>query len=122
MSPKSETLPHDGGFIVSELGTYSREIVTIVAGQNLQAGAVLGKITASDKYAAYDNDAATGIEDAAGILFGDVDATDGDVEGVALVRGPCEVVEDRLVWAATEDATDITAGKVDLAALNFVLR
>lgn len=122
MAPKIETLPHDGGFIVSELGTYSREIITIVSGQNLQAGAVLGKITASGKYTAYDNGASDGEEAAAGVLFGDIDATDGDVEGTGFLRGPGELHEGRLVFDSGQDGAAIAAGKVDLVALDFILR
>ena len=122
MQPKIELLPHDGGFIVSELGTYSREIITIISGQNLQAGAVLGKITASGKYTAYDNAASDGEEAAAGVLFGDIDATDGDEEGAGVLRGPAELHEGRLVFDSGQDGAAIAAAKVDLAALDFILR
>ena len=36
-------------------GYRSRENIVVASGQNLVAGAVVGKITASSKYAVYDN-------------------------------------------------------------------
>jgi hypothetical protein len=45
---------HPGGFLVWEaLRDYTREVVTIASG-TLEPGTVLGKITASGKYAAHD--------------------------------------------------------------------
>jgi tRNA U55 pseudouridine synthase TruB len=124
MNVKNETLPHAGGYIRTELGTYSREIVTINLGQKLQAGAVLGKLTGSDagQYAAYDNGASDGSEQAAGILYDDVDATDADVKGVAHVRGPMEVHNGRLVFATGQDQAAQDAAIVDLAALDIIAR
>lgn len=113
---------HAGGFIASEAnGTRSRETITIVSGQNLKAGAVVGKITASGKYAAYDNAAENGTEAAAGVLFAAVDASDADAAGVIVARD-AEVVESSLVFAAGQDATAQTAAIADLAALGIIAR
>jgi hypothetical protein len=46
--------------ILSIKDYHSREEVTIVSGQNLVAGAVVGKITTGGKYTAYDNVAVDG--------------------------------------------------------------
>lgn len=113
---------HAGSFILSEAnGKRSRENITVVSGQNLKAGAVLGLITASGKYAAYDDGAATGIEDAAGILLADVDASDADAVGVALVRD-AEVNQHQLVFAAGQDQTAQDNAAADLAALGVLVR
>lgn len=111
-----------GEFIIAEAnGSISREEVTIVSGQNLAAGTVVGKITASGKYTAYDDDNADGSETAAGILYAAVDASGGDKKGVIIARH-AEVADSLLVWAGTNDAGDKTAGKADLAALDIILR
>ncbi len=111
-----------GEFIIAEAnGSISREAVTIVSGQNLVAGTVVGKITASGKYTAYDDDNADGSQTAAGILYAAVDASGGDKAGVIIARH-AEVIDAQLVWAATNDAGDKTAGKADLAALDIILR
>ncbi|MBB4267725.1 head decoration protein [Roseospira visakhapatnamensis] len=113
---------HDGGFVASEgNGHISREAVTIVSGQTLKAGAVIGKITASGKYAAYDNAATDGTQMAAGVLYGAVDASGADATGVAIVR-MAEVATDGLVWGASQDAAAKTAGLADLAALTIIAR
>ena len=50
-----------GEFLVSEgNGRISRETITMLSGQNLQAAAVLGKVTASGKYKALDPAAVDG--------------------------------------------------------------
>lgn len=112
---------HEGEFI-GELAMgigYHVDVVTLASGQNLAAGAVLGKITASGKYAAYDNAASSGVEVAAGILLGAVNASGGDVTTARVVRrGPATVNGNDLGWAAN-DAAGITAGKADLLALGI---
>lgn len=107
---------HAGEFLVSEgNGWISREAVTIVSGQNLVAGTVLGKITASGKYKAYSNAAADGSEVAAGILFDNVDASGGDVAGAVMIARHAEVNGDELTG---NDAN----GTTDLAALAIIVR
>lgn len=101
---------------------YSRDTITVVAGQNLAAGTVLGKITASGKYAAYDNDAVDGTAVAAGVLASAVNATAADTAGVAIVRHAV-VATKGLVWGAgvtTQGEKD--AAYVDLKAIGIVTR
>lgn len=110
-----------GDFLLSEAnGTYSRENEILAAGNNLQAGAVLGRLTASGKLAALDPAAATGAEDAAGILLATTHATT-DVAVVAVERD-AEVKADQLVWPAGISTNDKNAAIAQLAALGIVLR
>ncbi|NEX17981.1 MAG: hypothetical protein C1943_15520 [Halochromatium sp.] len=54
----------------------SREEVTVLSGEDLVSGTVLGKITIGGKYVAYDDDGTDdGRRDAAGVLLYDCDAT-----------------------------------------------
>jgi hypothetical protein len=53
-------------------------IGTILSGENLKRGCVLGKVTASGKYVAHDDGASDGSEVIAAILAEDTDATSGD--------------------------------------------
>lgn len=85
--------------------------VTIASGEGvLTKGTVLGKITASGKYGAYDNADDTGKETAKPrILFEDVDATDSDVETFAYRTG--EFNEEALIGlddSAKADLEDST--------------
>lgn len=109
-------------FLLTEAnGKRSREVVTIAEGENLAAGAVVGIVTEDGEYAAYDNAADTGIEDAAGVLYAAVDATDGAKQGVVIVRD-AEVNDSLLQWADDQDSTAQDAGKADLAALGIIAR
>lgn len=121
MTLKTET-QHAGGFIVSEAnGTRARELITLVTGQNLLAGAVLGKITASGKYAVFAPAATDGTETAAAVLFADVDATIADQPAVALARD-AELDRAALVYASgVTDPQKVTA-ETSLATHGLILR
>lgn len=118
MNPITET-GHAGGFLLSEAnGTRSRAAVTILSGENLTAGAVLGKITATGKYVAYD-DAGTddGRRTAAAILYDDADASAGDLQATAIVRD-AEVNGEELVFASGVDEAGAVA---DLAGVGIIV-
>lgn len=111
--------PRNAGFILSLAnGNRSLENGVLLSGENLEAGAVLGKITSSGKYVAIDPSATDGSEDPAGILYAATDATDGDV-AIAVVAREAEVIGDELVWP-----DDISTGDQEtaLAALEGDLR
>jgi hypothetical protein len=103
-------------------GTLSRESITIVSGSGaIVAGLVLGKVTASGKYAPYDDDNADGTEVAAAIALEAVDATSAD-QTCAVAFRLCEVRSSAIQWAGTNDATDQTNGLADLAAKYVIVR
>lgn len=113
---------HAGEFIVSEANnTRSRNRVTLVSGENLSAGAVLGKITASGKYAEYNPGNADGSETAVGVLFDNTDASAADESCVALLRD-AEVNSAELQWFAGATAGQITTGLAALAAVGIIGR
>jgi hypothetical protein len=107
---------HNGEFI-GELALgqgYHCDEITVLANQNLVAGTVVGKITASGKFVAYDNAGADdGRRTVAGVLVDAVNATGADTIGLALVRGPAIINKNDLTWAvgidAGEQAAAITA-------------
>lgn len=86
---------------------YHTDTVTVLSGQVLSAGHVVGIVTASGKYVAYDN---AGTDDGrrtvAGILYDNVNATGADKTGVVVRRGPMTVNKNDLVWAAGIDANE----------------
>ena len=111
-----------GEFIVSEgNGKISRETITVLSSQTLQAGAVLGKVTASGKYKALDPAAADGPQSAAGIVYDAVDASTADAEGVGVVR-LAEVNAAELVWPGGITAGQKTTALGQLTALNIIAR
>ncbi len=112
-----------GEFLLSEApGTLSRESVVIVASSgDLVPGTVLGVITASGKYAPYDDDNTDGTQTAVGLLWAAAPDSAADQDAVIITR-LAEVSSTKLVWASTNDATDKTNGLADLAARLIIAR
>ncbi len=117
---------HAGGFLVWEaFRDYTREVITIATGGTypvLEPGTVLGKITATGKYAAHDPAAVDGTETAVAVLWGAADATAADATAVALVRGPAVVNGNDLVFTGTPTAAQITAAHTALNAVGILTR
>ena len=100
---------------------YSRDKVTVVSGQNLKTGTVVGIITASRKVTQLAPAAADGSEKAAGVLLLDVDASAADAPGVIIARHAiCSKAG--LVWPS--DATEVqkALGITQLNALGILVR
>lgn len=113
---------HAAEYLVSEAsGTRSREAITVISGQNLAAGTVLGKITASDKYTLHNNAASDGSESAVAILRDAVDASAGDAAGVITARDS-EVDGALLTWKSGISVANKTAGIAALAAVGIIVR
>ncbi len=114
---------HAGEHIVSEAnGALSREQVVVASGAGvLHAGTVLAKVTATGKFVALDPEGEDGSENAAGVLYAEVDATDGDVPAVVHVR-QCEVDADGLAWPDGIGPSAQEAGEAQLVALGIIPR
>jgi hypothetical protein len=102
-----------------EENRFSRDVVTLNGGTKYTSGSVLGKITATGKYAMYDNTAVDGREVAAGLLVDATDATGGDALGV-IVNRIAELNPNNLTWHANNNAAAKTAGLADLLAIGIV--
>jgi hypothetical protein len=115
---------HTGGFLIWEiLRDYTRETVTLASGAGkLAPGTVLGRITTGGKYTVLTHGASNGSQNAAGILWGDADATDADAPTVVLVRGPAIVNRHEIIWPEALSEAQITATTTALAALGIILR
>lgn len=113
-----------GEFMISECdeGAISRDAIVIASGQGiLEAGSVLGQITASGKFAAYDNSASDGTQVASGVLYEKTDATSADVDAVAITR-LAEVKSSLLSFKSDQDATAKAAALADLKIANIIAR
>ena len=58
-----------------EENLYSRDQVTVLSGQNLKLGAVIGRVSATQKVKAIDPSATDGSEVAAGVVLQSIDAS-----------------------------------------------
>jgi len=113
---------HVGGFLVWEAHRdYTRETITVASG-TLVPGTVLGKITASGKYAAHDPNATDGTETAVAVLWGKADASGGDAPAVAVVRGPAIVNRHDLVFVGTPSDPEIAAAHTALLDAGILVR
>ena len=116
--------PHDGSFLLSldDTGNLSRDNIVIASGQGvLLPGTVLGKITASGKYALRDAAASDGSQTAAAILFDRTDATSADAKAVGVFRH-AEVRTSGLIWKNTDNAAAQLAGLASLATAQIIAR
>lgn len=123
MSINTEEGVYAGEFLISEgNGAISRDSIVVASGAGaLEAGSVLGKVTASGKYVAYDSAATNGSEVAAAVLFSKVDATSADADGVAITRS-AEVKNDLLVYDAGQNTAAKTAAVADFKAVGIIAR
>lgn len=114
---------HAGEFIGERaLGdSFHNEAGTLIMGQDLSDGTVVGKITASSKYTQLAPAAADGSQTVSGILFGNVDATDADTDCVVNKRGPETVNGNDLTWPVGITAPQKAAAITALAAMGIVV-
>ncbi len=113
---------HAAEFLVSEAnGHRSRETITIASGENLEAGAVLGQVSADSTYKEYNPGNADGSETAVAVLYDAVDATSGEKDGVIVARD-AEVDRAALSWfdGATDAQKD--TGVSELANVGIIAR
>lgn len=98
------------------LNIVNEEIIVASGAGALLPGTVLGKITASGKYVLHDVALANGAQNAAAILFHEVDATDADVTTVATVNGPATINGNMLTFKTGIADADRTAAIAALRA------
>jgi len=114
-------------FIISEANSYrSRDagIVTVPANSTIEAGTILGAITASGKYVTQLVASSDGSEDEAALLYEPlVNTTDSPVDFAAtLIVRDAEVTGSQLTYDPAANAAAITASNVALAALGLIVR
>ena len=113
---------HPAEYILSEANGYrSREVGTLLTGNQLVPGTVLGRITASGKLTVLTPGASDGSQTAAGVLYDNVDATAADKPAVYHARD-AEVHGLALTWPAGISAPNKTAAITALAALGIIVR
>ena len=75
----------------------------------------------SGNWTQYNQDASSGAQVAAGILFDDVDATSADTPALAITRA-AEVIGTKLIWPSDIDAGEKSAALAQLDAIGIVVR
>ncbi len=101
---------------------YSRDQVTIAAGQNLVLGTVVGIETATAKVKQIDPAATDGTEVAVGVLATSVDASLIDREDGILVTRHAVVADHALTWPAGITPLDKATAIAQLKATGVLVR
>jgi hypothetical protein len=101
---------------------YSRERVTLVVGQTLPLGAVVGLITASGKVMQLDPSATDGSQVAAGVLIQPCDAALAERNDGLMVARHAIVADHALTWPTGITAGEQAAAIVQLKALGVLVR
>ncbi|HFA60150.1 MAG TPA: head decoration protein [Rhodospirillales bacterium] len=101
---------------------YSRDQATVLAGQNLALGAVVGIVAATGKVKALDPAATDGSQTAAGVLLEPVDATAGDRDDGILLARHAIVADHALVWPAGITNAEKATAIAELKAIGILVR
>jgi len=101
---------------------YSRDRVTVAAGQNLPLGAVVGVVTATGKVKQIDPSATDGSQYAAGVLMQDADAALADRNDGLMVARHAIVSDHALHWPTGITTAEQQAAIQQLKALDVLVR
>lgn len=118
----------DGKFVgVAEVGTaFATEIGFEIADDSVDFAAgdsfTITVAAGAGRWEQLDLTGTDGTEQAAGILFGDIDATEAHTAAAAIVRGPCEVQLDALTWPTGITDNQKAAALAELELLGIVGR
>lgn len=115
--------PTEGQFVKYEAAqNYSRDNITVLSGETLVAGQVVGIVTASGKVRAWAPANTDGSQNAAGVMVADVTATAGDRPGVMIARHAEVVGRDHLIYAGTPTNPQKDTAVASLRALGILAR
>ena len=101
---------------------YSRDQVTVLAGEVLPLGAVVGRVSASGKVKALDPIATDGSEIAVGVLITPQDALAGDQTDGLMVSRHAIVADHALTWPAGITPLQKATALHQLNALGILVR
>jgi len=101
---------------------YSRDDITLAAGQNLKLGSVLGQASADGKFHALNPAASDGTETAIGVLANDSDATLIDRDDAILIARHAILARHALLWPDGITLAQKTAATAQLRGLGLIVR
>ena len=105
-----------------EENLYSRDQVTVVSGQNLKLGTVIGRVSATQKVKALDPSATDGSEVAAGVVLQSIDASAAEKNNGLIVSRQAIVADHALVWPVAITTEEKTAAIAQLEAIGVLVR
>lgn len=121
--PEIQDIPTVGALLKYEApNLYSRERVTVLAGQLLALGTVVGVVAASGKARALDPSATDGSQLAAGVLIEACNAHLGERTDGLMVARHAIVADAALVWPAGMTELERQLALAQLKALGVLVR
>lgn len=124
MTTLNETL-HAGGFMLAgnfDGSAISADKIIVASGQTpINAGTVLGLVTATGKYVQVNEAGSDGSQHAVAILWDYVDATIADTPAAAITR-TAEVTGGELTWPAGISGPQRVTNLAELAAVGIIVR
>ena len=100
---------------------YNKEQITLATGtEQLQIGAVLGRLNSNGLYTDYNNGVSNGTQTAVAILAANVTDSGSNIQTVAWVRGPAMFAKTGLKWHSGQAQSAIDAGINDLKNIGLV--
>ena len=101
---------------------YSRDLVTVAAGQNLLLGSIVGRDGATGKVKEINPGAEDGTQIPVGILMANVDATLIDRDDVLLLARHAVVASIAVVWPVEISSTTVASITSQLASIGILIR
>jgi hypothetical protein len=101
---------------------YSRDQVTVQAGQVLVLGAVIGRVAATGKVRAFDPSATDGSEKPAGVVIQPIDAGTAERRDGLIVARHAIVADRALVWPAAITEAEKAEAVEQLKSLGILIR
>jgi hypothetical protein len=111
----------NGEVLLHEVVGITRDTVPLAANQTIVPGQLLGRLTSTGAYVAWDPAANTGAEIVAGVAYEGV-TTGGSAGSIVAVLAPAAVKEDLLVFPQSATPTQIAAAKAALRNLGIRVR
>ena len=105
-----------------EKGLYSRDRVTLAAGQTLVLGTVLGKVAANSRVKQLDPSATDGTQVACGVLLQDCDAYLVDRDDALMLARHGTVAQHALTWPDAITVAERDAAIEQLKTLGILVR
>ena len=105
-----------------EENLYSRDQVTVVSGQNLKLGTVIGRVSATQKVKALDPSATDGSEVAAGVVLQSIDASSAERTNGLIDSRQAIVADHALIWPSAITSEEKTAAIAQLEAIGVLVR
>lgn len=101
---------------------YSRDQMTVVAGQSLSLGSVVGIVAATSKIKVFDPSATDGSQVAAGVMIQDCDAALAERDDGLMIARHATVADHALMWPSGITVAEKATAVLQLKSIGILVR